>query len=363
MINVNSQKVKEIQRELHAALVKDSKGGKRVKEEIVMENRLFMVICRDITLAPPQIAVELNKKYGYQMQAEDALSILRGRRMAKPGDRKELLLWAQKVAEYFAAAVGGNRESFEKFEKLRKEPALKCGKKHDDQERMAAMMIYARYPELAMEGDVDMLQTFGKVLGKYFFYDMADAVAHVHGFPSFSDAKKKAQTVEEEKKMTYEEAIRRIGQLENSLDRTNIMLQDLQDEFEEQLAAAKVKELTDFFTLLNSEKYGYLLDELLIVRKGVDELRKKNYQLPIEINGLLIMVKKMIQFVRDSHIEPIMKPGTIRAVTAAEVEFCNYEGTPFETAEETKNVKVISPGWIYKEKEVQISRPKIREEG
>ena len=131
---------------------------------------------------------------------------------------------------------------------------------------------------------------------------------------------------------------------------------------EEQLAEAKVKELTDFFALLNSEKYGYLLDELLVVRKGVDELRKKNYQLPIEINGLLIMVKKMIQFVRDSHIEPIMKPGTVREVTAADIEFCNYEGTPFEEADETKLVKVISPGWVYKDKEVQISRPKIREE-
>lgn len=361
MVNMNKQSAKEIQKELHAALVKGSKGGSRAKEEFVLTNRLFTVICGDITLAPPQIAAEMNKKYGYQMQSEDALAELRDRRMAKPTDRKELLLWAGKVADYYAAAVGGNQESFEKFEKLRKEPALKCGKKHDEQDRMAAVMIYTRYPELALEGDVEMLQSLGKVLGKYFFYDMADVVAHIHGFPSVWEAKKRAKAASEEKKMSYEEAVQKIAQLESTLDRTNVMLQDLQDEFEEQLAAAKVKELTDFFTLLNSEKYGYLLDELLVVRKGVDELRKKNYQLPIEINGLLIMVKKMIQFVRDSHIEPIMKPGTVREVTAADVEFCNYEGTPFDKAEETKTVEVISPGWVYKEKELQISRPKIRE--
>ena len=41
------------------------------------------------------------------------------------------------------------------------------------------------------------------------------------------------------------------------------------------------------FTFL--EKYGYILDELLVVRKGIDELRKQNYELPVEINGLLIM--------------------------------------------------------------------------
>ena len=91
-------------------------------------------------------------------------------------------------------------------------------------------------------------------------------------------------------------------------------------------------------------------------------LRKNNYELPIEINGLLIMVKKLIQFVRDSHIEPMMKINSIREVIASDVEFCNYEGTPFNTPEEKKTVKVVSPGWIYKDKELQISRPKVKEE-
>ena len=140
------------------------------------------------------------------------------------------------------------------------------------------------------------------------------------------------------------------------------MLQDLQEEFEEQLEASKAKELADFFARLNSEKYGCILDELLVVRKGIDELRKKNYELPIEINGLLIMVKKLIQFVRDSHIEPIMKINSTREVIASDVEFCNYEGSPFATLGDRKMVKVVSPGWIYKDKELQISRPKVKEE-
>jgi len=138
------------------------------------------------------------------------------------------------------------------------------------------------------------------------------------------------------------------------------MLQDLQDEFEEQLEAGKIKELADFFAMLNSEKYGCILDELLVVRKGVDALRKSNYELPIEINGLLIMVKKLVQFVRDSHIEPMMKIDSIREVSATDIEFCNYEGSPFDS-DKTKRVKVISPGWIYKDKDLQISRPKVKE--
>ena len=118
----------------------------------------------------------------------------------------------------------------------------------------------------------------------------------------------------------------------------------------------------NFFASLNSEKYGCILDELLVVRRGVDALRKSDYELPIEINGLLIMVKKLIQFVRDSHIEPIMKINSVKEVVAADVEFCNYEGTPFISPKDKKKVRVISPGWVYRDKELQISRPKVKEE-
>ena len=74
------------------------------------------------------------------------------------------------------------------------------------------------------------------------------------------------------------------------------------------------------------------------------------------------MVKKLIQFVRDSHIDPIMRIDSVKEVTASDVEFCNYEGAPFRSPDEKKMVRVISPGWVYKDKELQISRPRVKEE-
>lgn len=56
------------------------------------------------------------------------------------------------------------------------------------------------------------------------------------------------------------------------------------------------------------------------------------------------MVKKLIQSVRDSHIEPKVKINSIREVIASDVEFCNYKGTPFTTPEGKKTVKGVSPG-------------------
>ncbi len=362
MINVKDPKVDEVMQGIHEAMLHKIKRGSQVKEEIVMESRIFSVICTDFDLGPTKVAMLMNDKYGYDMTGDEVIQVFRSRRMANPNERKELLQWAENVAVLFSGAISGNKELFDKFEKARKEPALKSGKKHDSQDRMAAIMIYEKYPEIDPFDDTSSLYLLGNTLARYFFYDISDAICDVYGFPQYRENKKKQQSKESEKKLSYDQALRRVEQLENTLERTNTMLQDLQDEFAEQLEASKVKELADFFAKLNSEKYGCILDELLVVRKGVDELRKSNYELPIEINGLLIMVKKLIQFVRDSHIEPVMKINSIREVTASDVEFCNYEGTPFTTPDEKKTVKVVSPGWVYKDKELQISRPKVKEE-
>lgn len=362
MVNMKNPKVKEAVLEMHEAMLRKVKRGSHVKEDIVKENRIFAILCSDFDIGPAKTADIMNDKYGYDMTVDEVIQIFRNRRMANPVERKELLQWAENTACCFADAVEGKREAFDKFEKVRKEPPLKNGRKHDSQDRMAAIMIYENYPEIDVFHDAENLQLLGNTLARYFFYDVADAIADVYGFPQYKDNKKKQQINRTDKKLTYEQAVRRSDRLEQMLERTNTMLQDLQEEFDEQLAASKVKELADFFARLNSEKYGCILDELLIVRKGVDELRKNNYDLPIEINGLLIMVKKLIQFVRDSHIEPMMKVNSVREVTASDVEFCNYEGTPFTAPDEKKLVKVISPGWVYKDKELQISRPKVKEE-
>ena len=362
MIDVKNEKVKEVIQEIHEVVQhRRVKKEHLIKEEIVAESRLFALLCKNAGMEPTKCAVTLNDKYGYDFTGDQIIQMFRRRRMANPVERKALIQWAGDVADLFAKAITGNKDAFEKYEKRRKEPALSNGKKHDSQERLAVLMIYEKYPEIDSFGDVSSVHFLGNTLAKYLFYDICDAVCEVYGFPRHKDTKKKSQNEKPKKQMTLEQALRRIEKLENTLDRTNTMLEDLEDEFAEQLEASKAKELADFFAKLNSERYGCILDELLVVRKGVDELRKSNYELPIEINGLLIMVKKLIQFVRDSHIEPMMKINSVKDVTASDVEFCNYEGTPFVNPQEMKKVKVVSPGWIYRDKELQISRPKVKE--
>lgn len=357
MIDVRKKEVSAMIEGMHKIMLGKAKKGGSIKEDFVKENRVFQVLCMDINMEPRVCAEEMNRRYGYSMTGNDVIRIFRDRRMSNRAERGELFQWAMQVAELFGAAAGGSREAFEKFEQVRKTPALKNGKSHDSQERVAAHMIFARYPELDVHGDLESLCLLGNTLARYFFYELADVLAAEYGY-----AQHREKEDGEEKKLTYEEAVRRISQLEKSLERTNIMLQDLQEEFEEQLEESRIREMTEFFMKLNSEKYGCILDELLQMRKGAEELKKNQHELPLEINGMLIVLKKLIQFIKDSHIEPIMKINSIRQVIAADIEFCSYEGTPFSSKEERKTVKVISPGWIYKDKEIQISRPKVKEE-
>ena len=222
-------------------------------------------------------------------------------------------------------------------------------------------MIYARYAEIDIFGDSEGLQLFGDTLARYFFYDISDAIRDVYGYSQYKEERETEQKTARKKTYTLEQAIRRIEQLEAQLDRTNCMLQDIQEEFAEQLEESRVKELTEFFSKLNSDKYGSILDELLSVRKGIDDVKKEGYVLPTQISGLIIMIKQLMMFVRNSHIEPIMKTNAVIEVCAADVEFCNYEGTPFTNSTERKKVKILSPGWVYKDKDIQISRPKVKE--
>lgn len=364
MLDVNEKYIKQVMEKMHHSIMSKKKRSNNYNENIVLENRIFSILANDTGMSPKPCADELNRRYGYDMDAGDVITAFRRCRIANPVERKEMLDWAVELADYYMLSMQGNKEAFEKFEIKRHQSALKCGKKHDSQDRVIVMVLFEKYPEIDVYDDLQNVHSFGYGIGRFVLYDFADAITDVYGFPQQREQKKKQNVNNrlENQKMSLEKALVKIENLENTLERTNGLFQDLQDEFDEQLEESKTKELTDFFAMLNSEKYGCILDELLNVNRGVNQLRRSGYELPLEINGLLIMVKKMIQFVMDSHIEPIMKVNSTKEVTAKDVQFCNYEGSPFNTEDELKKVRVVSPGWIYKDKDVQISRPRVKEE-
>lgn len=356
MINTKDKRTQEIMKELHFSISKKYKTLASLNEKIRLESKIIEILCENFEASPANCAYTMNKRYYTEIEHDDVLDIFRFMKISNRFERREVLEWANEVAGYFEGALNGNAEDLKKFDKRRRDGALKNGGSNRTQNRIAILMICNKFPEIISEEDKEKLSYLGSTLAKFVLFDLADAMKKIlHENNNRKKENKKISYIE------YENLLIEKNSLEEKLNRTEEMLQELQEEFEEQLRESKITELTSFFAKLNSENYGCILDQLMVCRSGMNALKKRKFELPLEINGLFIMIKNLAKFTQDSHIVPIMKPNDKKDVKVSDIEFCRYEGTPFKNENDIKQIVVISPGWIFRDKEIQISRPKVKE--
>lgn len=353
MININDPIMKRLIENLHKSVERKSKNlSASAGEDYVLENRVIKIFCEHKGFGPRQCAAEMNDLYGTNMDNEDVIRILKSHRLSFQPKRSELLNWAENTIDTFAKALEThNPKDFEEFLNWRNKTIMtRDNEPYKIQERIACLMFYVKMPELDSGNDINTLEKFGNVYMKHFLFDASDFLRNICIRPK-GNAKGDKKDSQADK----------IDLLENMLNRSDMLLKDLQDEFDARIKQSHQDDLVEFFSRLNSEKYGCILDEVLNARTGVRQLRKKNIQLPPEIGGLFILIERLAQFIRDSEINPILKPGVVKDMRLDEVESCDYEGSPFLNTTEVKRVKVLSPGWVYQNKDVQISRPRLKE--
>ena len=360
MIDFKSDKLRRFLADVHScAKQKFQKASDYIDEDVIRENQLFGILCMNMDNEPREYADMMNEEVGCDWRGYDIIRQFRKFHISHRQKRKELLDWSEELAKLLMQALeSGTPEDFNRFKTQRKADVLtQEGSRYKLQERIGVMMIYCRHPELDVYDDLKLIEHFKNAYANDFLDDMTDALSRYCGAMKRAGSKKKSSAA------SNVDAEYEIEHLKTLLERNERLTKALQDEFEESLRESKAKELTDFFARLNSEKYGCILDGLLSVRKGVNTLKKNHYELPPELSGLFIITQKLIQFVKDSHIMPIMKPDEEKIVKASDIEFCDYEGTPFADKDDEKIVRVISPGWLYTDKDIQIARPKIKELG
>lgn len=353
MINITDPITKRFIDNLHKAIERKSKNLSATSyDEYIMENRVLKLFCADKTLTPRLCAEEMNLRYKTDLGNEDVIRLLKANRLSYQVKRGELIDWAEETIRTFARALESRKQKdFDDYMVLRnKVVQTRDDERYKIQERIACLMLYVRFPELDTGNDADTLEKFGNVYMKHFLYDASDFLKNICG-KTKNNAKGDKNSAQAEK----------IELLENMLNRSDMLLKDLQDEFDARIKQSHQDDLVEFFSQLNSEKYGCILDEVLNARNGVRQLRKKNIQLPPEIGGLFILIERFAQFIRDSEINPILKPGVVKDMRFDEIESCDYEGSPFLNTTEVKKVKVLSPGWVYRNKDVQIARPRLKE--
>ena len=353
MINITEPIVKRFMENLHKAIERKNKNLSAVSyDEYILENRVIKLFCEDKTLTPRLCADEMNARYGTDLYNEDVVKILKATRLSHQQKRAELIDWASAMIEAFGRALESRKQKdYDDFVAVRgKTVHIRENERYKIQDRVACLMLYVKFPELDTGTDAETLEKFGNVYMKHFLYDASDFLKNVCG-KTRNNSKGDKKDAQQDK----------IELLENMLNRSDMLLKDLQDEFDIRIKQSHQDDLVEFFSQLNSEKYGCILDAVLSARNGVRQLRREKVQLQPEIGGLFILIERLAQFIRDSEINPIMKPGSVKDMRLDEVESCDYEGSPFLNTTEVKHVKVLSPGWVYKNKDVQISRPRLKE--
>ena len=244
---------------IHEAVKKLERLSKNSNnQKYILENRLISVMCCDYEFTPDEYSRRLNNLYGYNTNEENIIRILKNLRISNPKERKELFKSAEAIADAYSQAITGNPENFNKLLECRKNEY-----RSQQLERIAAITIYEKYPELDKYNDYKLLSCLGSVYAKKFFYNMYDSLCHVYDFPLFGYGQRKKVI----KEIPHAKALKRIEELEIELERTNSMFVELQDDFNNQLQESKISELTEFFAHLNSDKYGNILDQLLQVKK------------------------------------------------------------------------------------------------
>lgn len=363
---IKNDNVNKILNEMHAKLA--SKYGKyrENKDEpgkIKIENLVFSAMIKNPTAGPTDCSRELRQLHEVDFPADAIINLLRRYSLSNPKERITVFNWINAMADKFVLSIYGDRNAYADFTRLKREiPKDTYWGRNTSVTRalrLILLSIYLRHSELDPQNDIEIILNLGEVYAKYTLFDYEDIVGYAYHFPS---AKKNTQGQARREQIDVSSLLEKIERLEDELARTNGMLQELQDDFDCQIDEAKLQELTAFFSKLNSDKYGCIIDELFSLRRGIDKLRKENFPLPIEIKGIMIMATKLLLFVKESHIDPMKKLNEVILVKVSDIENCIYEGSPFLDADEEKTVRVISPGWIYRDKGVQISRPKLKEE-
>ena len=145
----------------------------------------------------------------------------------------------------------------------------------------------------------------------------------------------------------------------NSLELVQAMLDELNETIDETAAEARNAAIASFYSDMNSEDYGNLLDSIELVESRLATLKENKVKTPPQFMPLTIVFKQLIRFIRDCGITPIDTTGREFVAEVEELAEYTYIGEAYSSPGEKKMVVVERPGWKYGS--VVISLPTVRE--
>lgn len=145
----------------------------------------------------------------------------------------------------------------------------------------------------------------------------------------------------------------------NSLELVQGMLDELNETIDESAMDAKNTAVASFYSKMNSEEYGNLLDSIEFVDRRLASLKRQKIKIPAQILPLTILFKQLFRFIKDSGICQIDITGREFEAEVEELAEYTYIGDAYSYEGEKKTVVVERPGWKFDDN--VISLPTVRE--
>ena len=326
--------------------------SKRMRKSFEDDNRIIYCFCSNPSQHPKDCAEWMNKHYGTAYETSGVLAVLKPYRINTISFRKNVFSEAQALADIIIRALGGDSNAAAQVDRITVE----------NNGRLTNMTVrgFEQIVFIALFTRSEALRALpcyphAFKLNRNYAKDVLNSIIDIIRVNvKMTGRREKAYATSAE----YEAEILK---LETTLNRQALMIERLQNEFDSRVEEIRADENTALFSMLNSPKYGYILDLLLQAQQGVDSVKRQRIMLPFEINSLPILIRKLLQFTADCGIEPMLEHGRQMKITASDIENYQYEGSPFDDDIQVKTVEVVSPGWAIAEKEIVISAPRVKE--
>lgn len=324
-------------------------------------------------------AEEIKSKY---IDKDDVLFLLKRMGINSHDRREKYISQIKELADLFIKMADGDKESYNLFHEKYQEYAFPKTEETTFARSIPRGLIVYLFEITENFKELKIKYSFINMISmNYSKYLITDFQRHIgvalgvrkkkNALDILEDAKTMVKDISTEENQETDENSSGDSELERlRFERDNfksslLFIQDnfneLKEKIEEEALDAKKMSIGEFFVTLNSEKYGKFLDKVPYAEELLTKIRKDKLDrdIPAEVRTVLMFIKQVIKFIKDSGIEPIEEYNKVFNGTADDIAHMNYNGEPFFAHDEMKELKIEAPGYRYKD--ITISIPTVSE--
>ena len=305
---------------------------------------------------------------------DEYLDALRGTNLDGVDKRKYILDVVEEGVDHLKRALDGDPAAMEKYAAFTEDLSYRDGfnRKLFFVGKYTVIFLILMDPDLRSEEYVPIARSFGARYCDRLLRDIRNGLLKEYGMKrqrkSARDVLQRTEKalVESETLASGFTAENELDQLRfmnnnyrNSLELVQAMLDELNVTIDETAADAKNAAIASFYSTMNSEEYGHLLDSLELVERRLASLKEQKVKIPPQLLPMTIVFKQLLRFVKDCGITPMDTTGREFATEVEGLAQYTYIGEAYSKPGQEKTVVVERPGWRFGD--TIISLPTVRE--